>query len=69
LRVLYARQAEVADLQVAVFVDEDVGGFEVAVDDAGGVDVFEAALVGIRCARRVARMERCSPGFGRGNTG
>ena len=35
LRVLYTRQAEVADLEVAILVHEDVGGFEVAVDHAG----------------------------------
>ena len=44
LRILYACQAEVADFEVAVLVNEDVGGLEIAVDDAGGVDVFEAAL-------------------------
>lgn len=43
LRVLDAREPEVADLEVAVLVDEDVGGLEVAVHDAGAVDVFEAA--------------------------
>lgn len=43
LRVLDARQSEVADLQVAVLVDEDVAGLEVAMDHAGGVDVFETA--------------------------
>jgi hypothetical protein len=41
---LYTRQAEVADLEVAVLVYEDVGGLEVSVHDACGVDVFQAAL-------------------------
>lgn len=35
LILLDAGEAEVADLQIAVFVDEDVAGFEVAVDDPG----------------------------------
>jgi hypothetical protein len=44
LGVLDAREPEVADLEVAVLVDEDVAGLEVAVDHAGRVDVFQAAL-------------------------
>jgi hypothetical protein len=44
LGILYARQAEVTDLEVAILVYEDVGGLEVAVHDAGGVDIFESAL-------------------------
>lgn len=39
-------QTEVADFQIAVFVDEDVAWFEIAVDDPGRVDVFETALGG-----------------------
>ena len=35
-------EAEVADLDVVVGVDEDVDGLEVAVDHALGVDVHEA---------------------------
>lgn len=38
-----AREAEVADFELAVGVDEEVAGLEVAVEDVGGVDVFEAA--------------------------
>ena len=45
LRILYTCQAEVADFEVAVFVHEDVRGFEVSVYDAGRVHVFEAALL------------------------
>ncbi len=44
LRVLDARQAEVADLQVAVLVDQDVAGFQVAMHDARRVHVFQASL-------------------------
>ena len=40
LRILDARQSEVADLEIAVLVHQDVGGLEVAVDHASGVDVF-----------------------------
>jgi hypothetical protein len=38
-----ARQAKVADLEVAVGVQEEVAGLQVAVQDVGGVDVLEAA--------------------------
>ena len=69
LRVLYTRQAEVADFEVAVFVDEDVGGFEIAVDDAGGVDVFEAALQGVSKSGDSGALQCCLLGSGRGSTG
>jgi hypothetical protein len=32
---LHAGQAKVADFEIAVLVDEDVGWFEIAVDDTG----------------------------------
>jgi hypothetical protein len=35
-------QAEITNLQVAVFVYQDVAGFEIAMYDAGRVDVFQA---------------------------
>jgi len=41
LRVLDTGKAKVANLQIAVLVDENVGGFEVTVDNASGVDVFQ----------------------------
>jgi hypothetical protein len=44
LRVLDTCKTKVANLQVAVLVDENVGGFEVTVDNAGGVDIFQATL-------------------------
>lgn len=37
-----AGEAEVADFEVAVFVDEEVLGFEIAVKDAVGVAVADA---------------------------
>ena len=43
LRVLDPSQAEIADLQIAVLVHEDVAGLEVSVHDAGGVHVFQSA--------------------------
>ena len=36
------RKAKVAEHEVAPLVEEDVGGLEVAVDDAAGVDAFDA---------------------------
>ena len=44
LRVLDTGKAKVANLQIAVLVDENVGGFQVTVDNAGGVDVFQTTL-------------------------
>ena len=43
LWVLNARKTEIANLQVAVLVDEDVGWLEIAVDDTGGVDILQSA--------------------------
>jgi len=44
LWVLNARKAKVTDLQVAVLVNKDVTGLQVAVDDPCRVYVFQAAL-------------------------
>lgn len=35
LRVLDSCKTKVANLEIAVFVDEDIAGFEIAVDNAG----------------------------------
>jgi hypothetical protein len=35
-------ETEVADFELAVGVDEEVTGFQVPVEDIGGVDVFHA---------------------------
>lgn len=45
LGVLDTGKAEVADLQIAILVDEDVAGLQVAMHDAGGVDVFQSTLM------------------------
>lgn len=44
LRVLDSSKTKVANLEITVFVDENVGRLEVTVDDTGRVDVFETAL-------------------------
>lgn len=44
LGILNSCQAEVTDLKVAVFVDEDIARFQVTVDDTSGVNIFQAAL-------------------------
>lgn len=44
LRVLDSGQTEVADLQIAVFINEDVAGLQVPVDHTGGVDIFQSTL-------------------------
>jgi hypothetical protein len=45
LRVLDAGEAKITNLQVAVFVDQNVAGLEVPVDHPGGMDILEAALL------------------------
>jgi hypothetical protein len=50
LRVLDAGKTEIANLQIAVLVDKDVGGLKVTVDNTGGVDVFQATLRILDCA-------------------
>ena len=44
LGILNTSQTEVADLQIAVFVDQDVAGFEVAMDNTRRVDILESPL-------------------------
>lgn len=44
LGVLNARKSEITNLQIAVLVDQDVARLEVAMDDAGGVDIFQTTL-------------------------
>ena len=46
LWVLDACQTKVTDFQITVLIDEDIGRFEVAVDNACAVDILEAALRG-----------------------
>lgn len=41
LRVLNTGKAEIADLEVAVFIDQDVARFEVTVNDACGMHVLQ----------------------------
>lgn len=41
--VFFSREAEVAEADVAVFVSEDVGGLDISVDDASGVQELESA--------------------------
>jgi hypothetical protein len=47
LRVLDSGKTEIANLQIAVLVDKNVGRLEIAVDDTGRVDVFETTLGGV----------------------
>jgi hypothetical protein len=44
LWILNTGKTEIANLQVTVFVDEDVGGFEITMNDTCRVNVFEATL-------------------------
>lgn len=44
LRVLNTCKTEVANFQVAVLVNKDVGRLEVTVDDTSGVDIFQTTL-------------------------
>lgn len=45
LRILDSSKAEIANFQVAIFVDQDVAGLEVTMNDAGGMDILQASLV------------------------
>lgn len=44
LGVLNTGQTKVANLQIAVLVDQNVAGLQVTVNNAGRVDVFQSAL-------------------------
>jgi len=44
LWVLNPSQSEVANLEIAVFVDQNIGGLQITVNDASGVNVFQASL-------------------------
>ena len=44
LGILQTGKAEVADLEIAVLVYENVTGLEIAMDDTCGVDILETAL-------------------------
>jgi hypothetical protein len=44
LGILNSSEAKIANLEIAVFVDQNVAGLEITVDDAGRVDILEAAL-------------------------
>ena len=50
MRVLNASEAEIANLEIAILVDENVGGLEITVDDTCGVDVFQTTLRRLDCA-------------------
>lgn len=52
LGILNSREAEVADLKVAVLVDENIARFKVTVDDTGGMYIFQATLKRDMLARR-----------------
>ena len=45
LRVLNSSKAEIADLEVAILVDEDVARLEVSVNDTSAVDILQTSLV------------------------
>lgn len=54
LWILNASQAEVADFEVAVLVDKDVGRLQVAVYHTGGVHIFKAALLNVRLRKQTS---------------
>ena len=48
LRVLDTCKTEVADFEVAIFVDEYIAWLEVAMDDTGRVHILQPALLSVR---------------------
>ena len=46
LRILYTCQTEIADLEVAVLVDQNIARLKVTVDDTRGMDIFQSTLPG-----------------------
>ena len=44
LVILDSSQTKVADFQVAILVNQDIGGIKVAVNDPCGVDIFQSTL-------------------------
>jgi hypothetical protein len=47
LGILYTGETEVADLEITVLVDENVARLQIAVDDTGGVDIFQTTLLAV----------------------
>jgi hypothetical protein len=67
LGVLYTGETEVADLEIAVFVYEDVARLQVTVDNTSRVHVFQATLYRLIWLR--ARGDWDPPESGKGSTG
>jgi hypothetical protein len=68
LRVLYTGETEVANLEIAVLVYEDVAGLQVTMDDTGRVHVFQTTLS--RLAKRSCPRRIChGPKSDRGSIG
>lgn len=42
--ILDPRKAKITDLEIAVCIYENVAGLEIAMDDAGRVDIFQTTL-------------------------
>ena len=71
LRVLNTGQAEVADLQIAVFVDENVAGLEIAVDNTSRVNVLQPSLIDVSNINKATAVQKRGsvPGSDTGNIG
>ena len=68
LRILDSSKAKVANFEVAVFVDQDIAGLEISVDDAGAVNVFQTSLENMLACPLFLNWDN-EPKSGRGNTG
>ena len=55
LRILYPGKAKVTNLQIAVLIYKDIAGFEVAMNDTGRVDIFQAPLLRVSHILRIPR--------------
>lgn len=70
LRVLDPGKAEVTNFEIAILVDENVAGLQVAVHNAGGVYVLQTSLqvMSVTVAGGADFMESSIRGSGRGST-
>jgi hypothetical protein len=66
---LNTSKAEIADFEIAILINENVTGFEITVNDASGMDVFQPSLHKVSELRRLYGRGKTILVFDRGSTG